>query len=1242
MTNEQDATADDLGWARLWVPVENQLRAELEAREAPSEPQQEAVALTDVTETPCLVLLGEAGMGKTHEINGLAARLRDKGEQVDLLHGGDPGLPAALDALLRSEHQRLWSRDDRPWHILIDGVDEISRAPLAPERFLADFFDRLFASHRKIAFLRVVLTCRTSAWTEALDQLVEERWPADCYIKLVLEPLGESDIRNAVERVEPAAAERERLSGQLLDQKMRAVASRPLLLALLLRSHRAGTPLPAGQADLLQRAIEQALSGSSEPDLAKRLTIAARLAAAGTFADFTRFTTALGPADPGSLAVARIAGGVEPMVDGSITATPALLSQCLRSVLFIEIEAGVFEWSHRTFSDFLTARYLAEHRLSADQILSLLNVQEVGGPGGIAPHLLEVAGWAATMVPPFFDILLERQPDVLLRSQAAVLEPEDRARLTAAILKRFASGDLLDQYEQLGQLLGVLDHPGLVEQLRPIIADPTTAPFERRAAIDIAAATGKDALSSTLVDVAADPGTDGLIRMMAARAVSQLSGDKGAARLGPILTGDLSSDTEDRLRGTLLKACWPDHVSFRNLLGALTVPKQINFIGHYQLFLYRFVAPQMTAERALDSLSWLQRRLDVDDGNHGPLLPVMAKLFWASGTQIADATVRKAMAAFIVAADHELNRIVSADRKTPNSWPDEAHVRSDLVQEVLMQASDPHRASAVLVHNLPDLVRPSDLDAILARLPAISDEAVRAALSQIAIELVGRLPIDSLGSVWDTALRVPELQQRLTQRNSVELDSVATDYKRQGVAREREAERLEAQEKTTTSIWLSTVSNLLDRIEAGEPELWWQLNLQLFHEPGGGYDPQFEFETDLTRTPGWQALREKERERILRSAPSYLIEAPLTDLSWLGTSTSHRPANAGLRALHLLRDQAPDLLNALAPETWAAWAPAILGFFGNDFYADGNVQRALLRDAYRIAPEAVLSTIRQIATGEVSAGLTSRVFELLEGMLDAPLATQLEDLRGADDLKGQNAASDILSFLVRNGDTRSTTLVHAALAKPPMAGEDRSSAEKASLAKGAVELLLRDPGETWLALLELRDRDETFARSIWKRFAKEVAFDRSFAPDSLSEYALAQAYIDLAVLLPERPPDATGARVLGVPDYVEQLRSVLLSRLIATGTNAALEQLYRVQQALPGARDSLRWSIEEARRNVRSKSVRREDPADILARIGDMGAARAERKPKPEPEAAVRTDDTDREILIGMMLGVLEQQIGHL
>jgi len=154
------------------------------------------------------------------------------------------------------------------------------------------------------------------------------------------------------------------------------------------------------------------------------------------------------------------------------------------------------------------------------------------------------------------------------------------------------------------------------------------------------------------------------------------------------------------------------------------------------------------------------RRLDSDQDEHDRLQPVMAKLFRAIIARIADPEVRKALAAFIVAADLKIYKIVLNDAAASLPWPDNSAARSAFVLETLRQADDPPRAVALLVHHLAGPVRPDDLDSYLAMILAERAD-LRRPLAQIIADLTQSLPINTLDHVWEAASRVPELNRAL-------------------------------------------------------------------------------------------------------------------------------------------------------------------------------------------------------------------------------------------------------------------------------------------------------------------------------------------------------------------------------------------------------------------------------------------------------------------------------------------------
>ena len=467
-------------------------------------------------------------------------------------------------------------------------------------------------------------------------------------------------------------------------------------------------------------------------------------------------------------------------------------------------------------------------------------------------------------------------------------------------------------------------------------------------------------------------------------------------------------------------------------------------------------------------------------------------------------------------------------------------------------------------------------------------------------------------SVWETAEAVPELHDLLAQRYAVDLSSEAAEWMRRRLKREREAEAQREQASLAAARSDEAIRSLLDRMEAGDTKLWWLLDHEMMRD-ATGHRSEFEFQTDLTITPGWASLTEDGRRRVLATANAYLSESPLSDTSWLGTNTSHRPANAGVRALRLLRDEAPESFANVPDATWAAWTPAIIGFFDNA--PDGKkIQAELVGEAWRRAPDALLEVIRKIALNPESRGLDPQFLDVFRGVMHPRVVALLEELRGVPGLRGRYADAAILSFLVEMDVEAARREVMGALES---AGDGPEWGGGGSLTRAATKLLLAGSTMAWSLLLQVRERNEAVARAVWGELAGQVAFEPLTILQFLDAWSLGQGYVDLSELLPERPSQNGGVRVLGAADNAERLRAMIAGRLAAMGTNASLQQLERIAVTVPAERETLRWSINEARRNLRVRMTVRPDPSDILFTIGAMGRSADEPEQAPEPVAAV-------------------------
>jgi predicted NACHT family NTPase len=152
------------------------------------------------------------------------------------------------------------------------------------------------------------------------------------------------------------------------------------------------------------------------------------------------------------------------------------------------------------------------------------------------------------------------------------------------------------------------------------------------------------------------------------------------------------------------------------------------------------------------------------------------------------------------------------------------------------------------------------------------------------------------------------------------------------------------------------IGAFLDKFEKGKLEAWWRLNLEMTLEPQKTHYGE-DFESDLTALPGWTALDDPMRMRILNAAKQYVLQWKLVTETWLGTNTFHRPDFAGYRALHLIAIIDHDYLLAIPVEVWKKWAPVVVAFPSNKDVSFDGIRRDLARLAYQSAPDEFLNAI---------------------------------------------------------------------------------------------------------------------------------------------------------------------------------------------------------------------------------------------------------------------------------------------
>jgi hypothetical protein len=153
-------------WRRFWYPRSADFR--LTDRGYLIDPEgehgrllnPEAVSLDGLYSVPCLVLLGEPGIGKT-----TALREADATLKFDL--GAYQTDTSLTEEVFRNPEVQAWSRGTHPLSLSFDGLDEgrvaIANIVKVLLRELTKFKDN---THR----LAVRIGCRTADWPSSLDR----------------------------------------------------------------------------------------------------------------------------------------------------------------------------------------------------------------------------------------------------------------------------------------------------------------------------------------------------------------------------------------------------------------------------------------------------------------------------------------------------------------------------------------------------------------------------------------------------------------------------------------------------------------------------------------------------------------------------------------------------------------------------------------------------------------------------------------------------------------------------------------------------------------------------------------------------------------------------------------------------------------------------------------------------------------------------------------------------------------
>ncbi|BCV22765.1 NACHT domain-containing protein [Moorella sp. Hama-1] len=1147
----------------------------------------DVVSFESIAEFPCLVLLGEPGIGKSEtmkshwkSICNRPGTMERECLWIDLrAYQTDIRL---CQAVFENQTFRAWLDGTHVLHLFLDSLDECL---LRIDTVAALLIEELRKYPLERLYLRIA--CRTLDWPASLEDGLSQLWGSDSVKVYELVPLRRIDVAEAAKA---NGLDPETFLLKINHMEAVPLAIKPVTLEMLIKTSKTGQ-FPSTQAELYlqgcrllceetnQSRRDAKLRGDYTAD--QRMAVAARIAAVTIFANKYAIWTGIDQGDvpEEDVTIRELCGEIENIDGRHFEVSEAAILETLATALFSSRGSNRIGWSHQTYAEFLAAWYLVQRGVTPSQIMSL--IVHPGDPGGrIVPQLHELAAWLAGMKPEVFREIMKADPEVLLRSDVATTDLKDRAALVDELLRLYDEEKLLDRNLDIRRGYKKLAHPSLAGQLYPYISDVNKGIVVRRVAIDIAEACELKELQEEFVHIVLDPSQPLPIRVNAAYAIYRIGDDKSKEKLKPLAVGEVGEDPEDELKGCGLLAVWPAFLTADELFAILTPPKRENFLGAYALFLSQELIQHLQPGDLPVALNWvaeqqptdllLSRFEDLED-----------KIMLRAWDFITRPDVLKAFAKAILSRMKNYYGVVRSHpalERFKNELSNNDGKRRRILEVIVPMLKNPQEDFIWLVGTETPVALSKDLPWMIDHLQESEPENQKA-----WAHLIERV-FDSRESIHAEAVYyASQVNHILVEMFSWFLEPVQLNSPQAQRMKESYLER----EK-----WLNhrqcrpllkpppgeRIAALLDECEAGNSTAWWRLNMEMTLQPDSTHYGN-ELEADLTTLPGWVTADTMTRQRFIEAAKRYILEQDPATSEWLGKNILHRPAFAGYRALLLLMQEDPSFLVNLSPDNWRKWAPIIIAYPLPSNLKKESPHTALINMAYQYAAEEIIETLITLIEQENREHDHIFIIHKVHGCWDDRIANALLVKVKSRELKPKCMGclfGDLLDHKVGEAREFAETLITLPI---PM---DEKERERAVIAACVLMEHTDDAGwpVVWPAILQ----NTEFGRQVVSNIAYDSDLHGVPIVQKLAEEQLADLYIWLAGQFPySEDPIHEEAHWIGPRGSIAEWRDSILAYLKNRGTHEACVAIRRIAHQLPEL-EWLKWTVLEAEAATRRRT----------------------------------------------------------
>ena len=415
------------------------------------ERRTQAVSFDSLMSIPCLILLGEPGIGKSTELDSQFDRIKnqvhesnDEYLKFDLRdYQTDQSL---FEDVFEDPYFQQWFVGSNKLYLFFDSLDE---ALLSIETIATALVRKLRNKPVNRLFLRIA--CRTADWPSILEDGLKGIWGADKVEAIELIPLQREDIITACIA---NGIDANLFLEEISRHEAESLAIKPVTLDFLLNTYKKNQLVPSRKVELYQEGVRQLCGEINRSRLAsgrsgllsseQRVILAARIAAVTIFSNRSAIWIGANPNDMPEMDVSieYLSGRMECVNGTEFSVGIREIKEVLDTGLFSSRDVDRLGWAHRTYEEYLAAWYLNQHKVPEAQIRNL--IVHSGALGGqLVPQLHETCAWIASLSSEMFKIIQSIEPKVLLYSDVASFDNRDREFLVDAILNLYDEGRVI-------------------------------------------------------------------------------------------------------------------------------------------------------------------------------------------------------------------------------------------------------------------------------------------------------------------------------------------------------------------------------------------------------------------------------------------------------------------------------------------------------------------------------------------------------------------------------------------------------------------------------------------------------------------------------------------------------------------------------------------------------------------------------------------------------------------------------